>query len=1055
MSPKSRNRRQRASQVEQFEPRLAMSGQALADPLDFGQLEATSISAAADLETQLSNTVAAAGVTYARGQFGFDGQGQTVAIIDTGIAWDHSALGGGFGTGHHVVGGWDFAENDALPYDDGPAGFHGTHVGGIIGSTHSVYRGVAAGADIVALRVFNDQGQGQLAWVEKALRWVHEHRDSFANPITTVNLSLGLDWNSNSVPSWATLEDEFQQLSLDGMFVSVAAGNSFAEHQVVGVSYPAASPWVIPVASHNGAGQFSNFSQRNNRVLVAPGQSITSTVPNHLFGGQQSNQFLGASGTSMAAPFVAGASALVRQAMELAGLGHISPQAIYDHLRQTSDQMYDAVTHASYHRVNLQRALDSLLVDRHGDTVATAKDLGTINGGETATGLIGRLSDVDVVSFTASRTGRLTLALTGDHDLGGRWHSYGSGAVAGNQLVIDVVAGQQYQVGVSTTDGLGNWTIKFDLKAAPNAIDWGRVESARLAHQSLAGEQWFSLQAARSGVLTVAADAQQVGQAMKLQLYDEQMRLIGSAVTSPSGLRLDAVVTGNALYFVRLEGSATGVSLDVANLVSLADGHLKVTAPLAVSAIDIRGGSHWTVTVGGFQYQFASSAVTRLSVWGQGAADSLSMWTGGRSDTVELNAAGAKFQSGWTDGVAWGFSSIMVHGGAGFDRVTLVGTAGSESATGMLDRAALEGGWGTRQAFGFEQIALRGAGGADVVRVVGSAGDDVLTVADEVVQLRGAGKSIEARDFAYVRVIGGGGSDRAGLAGTSGADTFQLSPTEAVRQTSRSRVVAERFDDVGVTAGLGADRVSATGSSGFETWSLGPGWMICESAAGRWTATGFGNVAVSGSGGGDRATLFDTPNGDAVYAGPGWAFLVSTSHVFEMTGMSHVVIVASRGGSDYVTMVGGAGNDALYGTLGWAALSGPGYYLAASGFVSTTINASGGYDTGQIVGTSKSEQWEGSATAVSLRSSSHQLIAHGLVQATLDGRGGGDQLTLRGFGAGDSLWGTDSWANAAIDGTTILASGFVWLDAIADGGGWAARDVSAVDYWYALHGNWT
>ncbi|MFN9957483.1 MAG: S8 family serine peptidase, partial [bacterium] len=64
--------------------------------------------------------------------YGLKGSQQTVAVIDSGIAWDHRALGRGFGPGYRVVGGWDFAENDPLPYDDAPAGFHGTHVSGIL-----------------------------------------------------------------------------------------------------------------------------------------------------------------------------------------------------------------------------------------------------------------------------------------------------------------------------------------------------------------------------------------------------------------------------------------------------------------------------------------------------------------------------------------------------------------------------------------------------------------------------------------------------------------------------------------------------------------------------------------------------------------------------------------------------------------------------------------------------------------------------------------------------------------------------------------------------------
>src|SRR5262249_3270568 len=158
--------------------------------------------------------------------YGFNGAGQTVAVIDSGIAWDHPNLGNGFGAGARVVGGWDFTEeNDANPYDDGPAGSHGTHVAGVVGATPNAQGdgGGGRGVDLVALRVFNDQGAGYFSWVEKALQWVHTNRNSFANPITAVNLSLGTAWNAATAPNWATLEDEFAQLKADGIFISVSA----------------------------------------------------------------------------------------------------------------------------------------------------------------------------------------------------------------------------------------------------------------------------------------------------------------------------------------------------------------------------------------------------------------------------------------------------------------------------------------------------------------------------------------------------------------------------------------------------------------------------------------------------------------------------------------------------------------------------------------------------------------------------------------------------------------------------------------------------------------
>jgi len=179
--------------------------------------------ASGDLNQLLSDAHDQTGLTAAQSLYGFTGSGQTVAVIDTGIAYDHSAFGGGLGADYQVVGGWDFSnENDADPYDDGFAGSHGTHVAGIIGSNDATNPGVAPGVDLVALRVFNDFGAGYFEWVEDALQWVHENRDAFANPITAVNLSLGGSWNSDKLPEWAILEDEFAQLEQDGIFISVA-----------------------------------------------------------------------------------------------------------------------------------------------------------------------------------------------------------------------------------------------------------------------------------------------------------------------------------------------------------------------------------------------------------------------------------------------------------------------------------------------------------------------------------------------------------------------------------------------------------------------------------------------------------------------------------------------------------------------------------------------------------------------------------------------------------------------------------------------------------------
>jgi len=157
------------------------------------------------IDQALEEAHAQTGLLDVRANYGFTGIGQTVAVIDSGIAYDHAALGGGYGANYRVVGGWDFTgENDADPYDDGPSGSHGTHVAGIIGGDSGTDSGVAPGVDLVALRVFDDAGAGYFSWVEDALNWIHDNKNSFENPITTVNLSLGVSsWNSETAPAWA------------------------------------------------------------------------------------------------------------------------------------------------------------------------------------------------------------------------------------------------------------------------------------------------------------------------------------------------------------------------------------------------------------------------------------------------------------------------------------------------------------------------------------------------------------------------------------------------------------------------------------------------------------------------------------------------------------------------------------------------------------------------------------------------------------------------------------------------------------------------------------
>lgn len=409
-------------------------------------------------------------------KYGLRGVGQSVAIIDSGIAYNHVALGGGLGPDFRVVGGKDFTgENDANPYDDaGPTGGHGTQVSSVVGFEDSQGGGGGAGvapeADLVGLRVFDDAGLGYLSWIETALKWVHTNRNSFSTPITTVNLSLGAAGNTNTVPTWSTIEDELVQLKADGIFIAASAGNDFTTYNQPGLAYPASSPNVVPVMSVDDGGGLSYFSQRHARAIGAPGRLINTAIPDYL-GNQNgiADDFELASGTDIAAPYLAGASVIVREAMQFVGTTNVTQQTIYDHIYSTADVIFDPITNADYHVLDLDAAIDALMpADDVGSTLAAATNLGTVANSKTINGLVGTVDDVDFFRFTAGSSGTARLVTSPTHYLVPEWTIQGptGGAIQGAlDVSFSVVAGQNYSIALATGDAIGYYQSTLTLNS--------------------------------------------------------------------------------------------------------------------------------------------------------------------------------------------------------------------------------------------------------------------------------------------------------------------------------------------------------------------------------------------------------------------------------------------------------------------------------------------------------------------------------------------------------------------------------------------------------------
>ena len=208
------------------------------------------------------------------------GAGINVAVIDTGIDYNHADLAANY------KGGYDFVNDDSSPMDDNG---HGSHVAGTIAAVKdgSGVVGVAPSANLYALKVLGSDGRGSYSDIVAALNW------AAGNDMQIASLSLG------GTTSSTTLADAVKNAYDNGLLIVAAAGNSGANSML----YPAAYSQVIAVGATTSSDTKASFSNYGSKLeMAAPGVSIKSTVP----GGYATY-----SGTSMATPHVSGVAALV------------------------------------------------------------------------------------------------------------------------------------------------------------------------------------------------------------------------------------------------------------------------------------------------------------------------------------------------------------------------------------------------------------------------------------------------------------------------------------------------------------------------------------------------------------------------------------------------------------------------------------------------------------------------------------------------------------------------------------------------------------------------
>ncbi|MEO6808172.1 MAG: S8 family serine peptidase [Isosphaeraceae bacterium] len=294
--------------------------------------------------------------SQARAAFGVTGKGMTVAVIDTGVNYHHEAFGDGFGPGFKVEGGWDFGDNDADP--DATSWQHGTAVAGILASSDPAHPGVAPDANIIALRVFGNDNNGDFNKIANALQWVIDHHTEYG--ISAVNLSI-TDGNNYANDQFSRdgsigqrVNSKIQTLKSLNIAVVSASGNSFSGQQ--GMGFTAILPDTISVTGTDVNDRLASDAQRLGSGVGGAAATDIAAPSIGVTGPIEGNGFSTLSGTSFAAPQVTGAVVLLQQIYQQR-FGHLPKVDDVDSwLKQGADPVTDPVTGITIGRLNILKA---------------------------------------------------------------------------------------------------------------------------------------------------------------------------------------------------------------------------------------------------------------------------------------------------------------------------------------------------------------------------------------------------------------------------------------------------------------------------------------------------------------------------------------------------------------------------------------------------------------------------------------------------------------------------------------------------------------------------
>ena len=280
------------------------------------------------------------------------GAGETVCIIDTGVDYRHINLGNCTeveflaGNCSKVLSGYDFVNDDNNPVDDQG---HGSHVAGIVASNDTTYKGVAPDSQIVAIKVCNNASSATCASSDiiSGIDWCVANASIFNISVITMSLGGGRYYSNCDASVVAIAANN---AVANGIFVTASTGNNAYSDSFAS---PACASDVTSVGGSNDAdGMYSNSNTASFLDVLAPGTDINSV--------DYDGDFVEYSGTSMAAPHVAGAGLLLFQYVKLKNGTTLQPLEIRTALTETGRLIQDPKNSLYFPRIDVFRALKYL-----------------------------------------------------------------------------------------------------------------------------------------------------------------------------------------------------------------------------------------------------------------------------------------------------------------------------------------------------------------------------------------------------------------------------------------------------------------------------------------------------------------------------------------------------------------------------------------------------------------------------------------------------------------------------------------------------------------------